>query len=104
MLISGESDGVQIKVEAGDSDDVQIVLKGVIMSNTNSTNPCYKSIPDFSRVPTNTLSVSSSNTDEDADVVIFKGDLTTITSTLNIGAKKNNGIKATDSPYHRWNL
>ena len=35
-VISGESDGVQIKVEAGDSDDVHIVLKGVTMSNTNA--------------------------------------------------------------------
>ena len=35
-VISGESDGVQIKVEAGDSDDVHIVLKGVTMTNTNA--------------------------------------------------------------------
>ena len=31
-VISGESNGVQIKVEAGDSDDVHIVLKGVTMT------------------------------------------------------------------------
>ena len=35
-VISGESDRVQIKVEAGDSDDVHIVLKGVTMTNTNA--------------------------------------------------------------------
>ena len=36
MSSLGESDGVQIKVEAGDSDDVPIVLKGVTVTNTNA--------------------------------------------------------------------
>ena len=101
-VISGESDGVQIKVEAGDSDDVHIVLKGVTMTNTNApisatkAGHVYLTLADGT---TNTLSDSSSNTDEDADAVIFsKGDLTINGSgTLNIDAKKNNGIKANDT-------
>ena len=98
-VISGESNGVQIKVEAGDSDDVHIVLKGVTMTNTNApisatkAGHIYLTLADGT---TNTLSDSSSNNDEDADAVIFsKGDLTINGSgTLNIDAKKNNGIKA----------
>ena len=35
-VISGKSDGLQIKVDAGDSDDVHIVLDGVTMTNTNA--------------------------------------------------------------------
>ena len=101
-VISGESEGVQIKVEAGDSDDVHIVLKGVTMTNTNSpisatkAGHVYLTLADGT---TNTLSDSSSNNDEDADAVIFsKGDLTINGSgTLNIDAKKNNGIKANDT-------
>lgn len=68
-VISGESDGVQIKVEAGDSDDVHIVLKGVTMTNTNApisatkAGHVYLTLADGT---TNTLSDSSSNNDEDA--------------------------------------
>jgi len=66
-VISGESDGVQIKVEAGDSDDVHIVLKGVTMTNTNApisatkAGHVYLTLADGT---TNTL--SDSNADEDA--------------------------------------
>ena len=35
-VISGKSEGVQIKVDAGDSDDVHIVLDGATMTNTNA--------------------------------------------------------------------
>ena len=42
-VISGKSDGVQIKVDAGDSDDVHIVLDGATMTNTNAANQRYKS-------------------------------------------------------------
>ena len=35
-VISGQSYGVKIKIEAGNSDDVHIVLKGVTMTNTNA--------------------------------------------------------------------
>ena len=77
-VISGESDGVQIKVEAGDSDDVHIVLKGVTMSNTNAPISATKAghvYLTLANGTTNTLSDSSSNSDEDADAVIFsKGD------------------------------
>jgi hypothetical protein len=101
-VISGKSDGVQIKVNAGDSDDVHIVLDGATMTNTNapinatSAGHVYLTLKDGT---TSTLSDSSSNSDEDADAVIFsKGNLTINGSgTLNIDAKKNNGIKANDS-------
>ena len=79
-VISGKSDGVQIKVDAGDSDDVHIVLDGVTMTNTNAAinatkaGHVYLTLKDGT---TSTLSDSSSNSDEDADAVIFsKGDLT----------------------------
>ena len=101
-VISGKSDGLQIKVDAGDSDDVHIVLDGATMTNTNapinatSAGHVYLTLKDGT---TSTLSDSSSNSDEDADAVIFsKGNLTINGSgTLNIDAKKNNGIKANDS-------
>ena len=103
-VISGQSDGVQIKVDAGDSDDVHIcfVMRGATMTNTNAAinatkaGHIYLTLKDGT---TNTLSDSSSNSDKDADAVIFsKGDLTINGSgTLNIDAKKNNGIKANDS-------
>ena len=101
-VISGKSDGVQIKVNAGDSDDVHIVLDGATMTNTNapinatSAGHVYLTLKDGTA---STLSDSSSNSDEDADAVIFsKGNLTINGSgTLNIDAKKNNGIKANDS-------
>ena len=71
---------MQIKVDAGDSDDVHIVLDGVTMTNTNAAinatkaGHVYLTLKDGT---TNTLSDSSSNSDEDADAVIFsKGDLT----------------------------
>ena len=35
-VISGQSDGVQIKVEADKSADVHLVLKGATMTNTNA--------------------------------------------------------------------
>ena len=101
-VISGESNGVQIKVEAGDSDNVHIVLKGVTMTNTNAPISATKAghvYLTLAEGTTNTLSDSSSNNDEDADAVIFsKSDLTINGSgTLNIDAKKNNGIKANDT-------
>ena len=84
----------KFKVDAGDSDDVHIVLDGVTMTNTmqqstpQKAGHVYLTLKDGT---TNTLSDSSSNSDEDADAVIFsKGDLTINGSgTLNIDAKKN---------------
>ena len=35
-VISGQSDGVQIKIEAEKTDDVHLVLNGVTMTNTNA--------------------------------------------------------------------
>ena len=101
-VISGQSDGVQIKIEAGNSDDVHIVLKGVTMTNTNaaisatSAGHVYLTLADGT---TNNLSDSASNSDEKADAALFfKVDLTINgKGTLNVDGKKNNGIKANDT-------
>ena len=101
-VISGQSDGVQIKIEAEKTDDVHIVLKGVIMTNTNapisatSAGHVYLTLADGT---TNSLSDSASNSDEKADAALFsKVDLTINgKGTLNVDGKKNNGIKANDT-------
>ncbi len=69
---------MQIKVDAGDSDDVHIVLDGVTMTNTNaainatSAGHVYLTLKDGT---TSSLSDSSSNSDEDADAVIFSKEI-----------------------------
>ena len=101
-VISGQSDGVQIKVEADKSADVHLVLKGVTMTNTNaaisatSAGHVYLTLAEGT---TNSLSDSSSNSDEKADAALFsKVDLTISgKGTLNVEGKKNNGIKANDT-------
>jgi len=101
-VISGQSDGVQIKIEAEKTDDVHIVLKGVTMTNTNaaisatSAGHVYLTLADGT---TNSLSDSASNSDEKADATLFsKVDLTINgKGTLNVDGKKNNGIKANDT-------
>ena len=101
-VISGQSDGVQIKVEADKSDDVKLVLKGATMTNTNaaisatSAGHVYLTLAEGT---TNSLSDSSSNSDEKANAALFsKVDLTINGSgTLTVDGKKNNGIKANDT-------
>lgn len=101
-VISDQSDGVQIKIEAGNSDDVHIVLKGVTMTNTNaaisatSAGHVYLTLADGT---TNSLSDSASNSDDKADAALFsKVDLTINgKGILNVDGKKNNGIKANDT-------
>jgi len=101
-VISGKSDGIQIKIEAEKTDDVHIVLKGVTMTNTNaaisatSAGHVYITLADGT---TNSLSDSASNSDEKADAALFsKVDLTINgKGTLNVDGKKNNGIKANDT-------
>ena len=101
-VISGQSDGVQIKVEADKSADVHLVLKGANMTNTNaaisatSAGHVYLTLAEGT---TNSLSDSNSNSDEKADAALFsKVDLTINGSgTLNIDGKKNNAIKANDT-------
>ena len=101
-VISGQSDGVQIKVEADKSDDVKLVLKGATMTNTNaaisatSAGHVYLTL---SEGTTNSLSDSSSNSDEKANAALFsKFDLTINGSgTLNVDGKKSNAIKANDT-------
>ena len=101
-VISGQSDGVQIKIEAEKTDDVHIVVKGVTMTNTNadisatSAGHVYITLADGT---TNSLSDSASNSDEKTDAALFsKVDLTINgNGTLNVEGKKNNGIKANDT-------
>ena len=101
-VISGKSDGVQIKIEAEKTDDVHIVLNGVTMTNTNaaisatSAGHVYLTLADGT---TNSLSDSASNSDEKADAALFsKVDLTINgKGTLNVDGKKNNGIKANNT-------
>ena len=101
-VISGQSDGVQIKVEADKSADVHLVLKGATMTNTNaaisatSAGHVYLTLAEGT---TNSLSDSSSNSDEKANAALFsKVDLTINGSgTLTVDGKKSNAIKANDT-------
>ena len=101
-VISGQSDGVQIKIAADKSDDVKLVLKGAIMTNTDaaisatSAGHVYLTLAEGT---TNSLSDSSSNSDEKANAALFsKVDLTINGSgTLNVDGKKSNAIKANDT-------
>lgn len=101
-VISGQSDGVQIKVEADKSAGVHLVLKGTTMTNTNaaisatSAGHVYLTLVEGT---TNSLSDSSSNSDDKANAALFsKVDLTINGSgTLTVDGKKNNGIKANDT-------
>ena len=101
-VISGQSDGVQIKIAADKSDDVKLVLKGATMTNTDAaisaTSAGYVYLT-LAEGTTNSLSDSSSNSDEKANAALFsKVDLTINGSgTLNVDGKKNNGIKANDT-------
>lgn len=101
-VISCQSDGVQIKVEADKSADVHLVLKGATMANTNaaisatSGGHVYLTLAEGT---TNSLSDSSSNSDDKANAALFsKVDLTINGSgTLNVDGKKSNAIKANDT-------
>ena len=100
-VISGQSEGVQIQITAGDSDDVHIVLNGVTMTGDNtpisatSAKHVYVTLVDGT---TNSLSDSSSNSDDSEAVLFSKVDMSINGSgTLNVTAKKNNGIKANDT-------
>lgn len=101
-VISGQSDGVQIKIAADKSDDVKLVLKGATMTNTDaaisatSAGHVYLTLAEGT---TSSLSDSSSNSDEKANAALFsKVDLTINGSgTLNVDGKKSNAIKANDT-------
>lgn len=101
-VISGESNGLQLKVDAEKEADIHIIFKGVTMTNTNAPINIQKAnivtitLEDGTN---NTLSDSSENSDEKANAVLFsKVDLIINgTGTLNINAQKNNGIKANDT-------
>ncbi len=101
-VISGQSEGVQIQITAGESDDVHLILNGVTMTNSSAAisattaNHVYLILADGT---TNSLADSSSNTDEDADAALFsKVDLTINGSgTLKVEGKTNNAIKVNDT-------
>ena len=101
-VISGQSDGVQIKIAADKSDDVKLVLKGATMTNTDaaisatSAGHVYLTLAEGT---TNSLSDSSSNSDEKANAALFsKVDLIINgKGTLNVDGKKSNAIKANDT-------
>ena len=101
-VISGQSDGVQIRIAADKSDDVKLVLKGANMTNTDaaisatSAGHVYLTLAEGT---TNSLSDSSTNSDEKANAALFsKVDLTINGSgTLNVDGKKSNAIKANDT-------
>ena len=102
-VISGESDGVQIKVEAGWLRWCSHRLERRYHDQHQRANFCYESrvmsTLTLADGTTNTLSDSSSNNDEDADAVIFSSTTSPsmVRVRLNIDAKKNNGIKANDT-------
>lgn len=100
-VISGQSEGVQIQITAGDSDDVHLILDGATMTGDNtpisaaSTSHLYVTLAEGT---TNSLSDSSANSDDSEAVLFSKGDLTINGSgILAVSANKNNGIKANDS-------
>ena len=101
-VISGQSDGVQIKIAADKSDDVKLVLKGATMTNTDAAISATSAGHVYltpAEGTTNSLSDSSSNSDEKANAALFsKVDLTINGSgTLNVDGKKSNAIKANDT-------
>lgn len=101
-IISGESNGIQLKVDAEKEADIHIILNGVTMTNSNApiniqkANAVTITLEDGT---TNTLADSNENSDEKANAVLFsKIDLIINgNGTLNIDAQKNNGIKANDT-------
>ena len=101
-IISGESNGIQLKVNAEKEADIHIILNGVTMTNSNApiniqkANAVTITLEDGT---TNTLADSNENSDEKANAVLFsKIDLIINgNGTLNIDAHKNNGIKANDT-------
>ena len=101
-IISGESNGLQLKVDTDKEAAIHIILKGVTMNNTNApiniqkANSVTITLVDGT---INTLVDSSENSDEKANAVLFsKVDLIINgNGILNIDAKKNNGIKANDT-------
>ena len=101
-IISGESNGIQLEVDADKEADIHIILNGVTMTNTNApiniqkANVVTITLEDGT---TNTLADSSKNSDEKANAVLFSKVNLIINGngTLNINAQKNNGIKANDS-------
>ena len=101
-IISGESNGIQLEVDADKEADIHIILNGVTMTNSNApiniqkANAVTITLEDGT---TNTIADSNENSDEKANAVLFSKVNLIINGngTLNINAQKNNGIKANDS-------
>ena len=101
-IISGESNGLQLKVDADKEADIHIIFKGVTMTNTNAPINIEKANTvtiTLEEGTNNTLADSSENSDEKANAVLFsKVDLIINgNGALNIDAQKKNGIKANDT-------
>lgn len=100
-VISGQSEGVQIVVEANDTAKIQIVLNGVTM--TNEEPPIYINAADkvfltLAEGTSNTLTDGTSRADETIDGVIFsRADLTINgNGQLAVNANFYNGIESKD--------
>ncbi|MBR1383383.1 MAG: carbohydrate-binding domain-containing protein [Ruminococcus sp.] len=104
-VISGSAKNCTIKVNAGDSDKVQIVLDGVTITNT-STPAIYvvsadKTFVTTAKGSTNSLSVTGTFTADgttNTDAVIFSKDDLTLNGlgTLSITSTNGNGITSKD--------
>ncbi|MGT2926450.1 carbohydrate-binding domain-containing protein [Streptococcus cuniculipharyngis] len=100
-VISGKSEGVQILVEAADSDKVQLVLNGVTMTGTDaliavtSADKVFVTLAEGSQ---NHLADSANRTATDFSAAIYsKKDLTLNgTGSLTVQGNYNNAIKSND--------
>lgn len=100
-VVSGQSEGVQILVEAADSDKVQIVLNGVTMTGTDAllaVAEADKVFVTLAEGSTNQLADSANRTATDYSAAIYsKSDLTLNgTGSLVVEGNYNNAIKSND--------
>lgn len=101
-IISGEINDGQIIVDAGDSDDVKIVLKDAKIVSS-STSPIYvknadKTVITLAEKTTNTITDSQNYSDIELSSAIYSKDDLTIngSGTLNVNANYNNAIESND--------
>lgn len=100
-VVSGQSEGVQILVEAADSDKVQIVLNGVTMTGTDAllaVAEADKVFVTLAEGSTNKLADSANRTATDYSAAIYsKSDLTLNgKGSLVVEGNYNNAIKSND--------
>lgn len=99
-IISGESDGVQILVDAADSDKVQIVLNGVTMTGSDAliaVKEADKVVITSTAGSSNTIEDSEHTNDDYSAAIYSKSDLTFNGSgSLTVTGNYNNAIKGSD--------